>query len=76
MEDSSLQLYCPGHILRLLVAKFTIEAGIFVTGYLAVSSLVFPARFGTGKVLRVTHTIGTVVDMPTGVEPEIVTYGW
>lgn len=76
MEDSFLWVYCLGLILRLLLAEFTIEARIFVTRYLTVSSLVFPAWFGTRKVLGVTHTIGTVVDMPAGVKSEIVSYGW
>jgi len=66
-------VHCCVPILLLLFMEFTIEARIFVTRYLAVTSLMFPAGFCAHK-LRAMHTGRTTVQLPAGVKLEIMAY--
>jgi len=63
-------------MLLFLSAQFTILAQVLITDYLTEKPLLFPARLCAAGILRTVHTVGTPIQLPTGIKLEVMEYTW
>ena len=58
----------------VLKTELTVGAGVFAAVDLAVSAFLFPTGLGAGCQLRAVHAGGAAVQLPAGVEAQVVAY--